>query len=143
MEHLGDRLAALNASLNAASAILVFIGWRAIKSGQRERHRALMLAALGVSAVFLVSYLTRIAISGTHRYPGHGLLKLVYLGILISHISLAATTPALVLRSVWLALADRIPEHRALVRYTLPIWLYVSVTGVVVYVMLYQALPTP
>ena len=138
MNELGDLLASVNATLNAGSAILIFFGWRAIRGGERNRHRALMLSALVVSTVFLVGYLTRVAISGTHRYPGHGALKAFYIALLGTHMVLAAVTPVLVLRSVWLALKGRLEEHKRIVRFTLPIWLYVSVTGVIVYLMLYQ-----
>jgi putative membrane protein len=141
VNELGDLLASVNATMNAASAILIVFGWRAILGGRRDRHRTLMLSALGVSTLFLVGYLTRVAISGTHRYPGHGALKVFYLALLASHMLLAAATPVLVLRAVFLALKGRIAEHRRIVRYALPVWLYVSVTGVLVYLMLYQ-LPT-
>lgn len=138
MAELGDLLAALNATLNGASAILIVFGWRAIRAGERDRHRALMLSALAVSTVFLASYLTRVAISGTHRYPGHGALKAFYLALLASHVTLAAATPPLVLLAVARAWKGRLAEHRRIVRYALPVWLYVSVTGVLVYLMLYQ-----
>jgi putative membrane protein len=134
----GDTLAAANALLNTTSAVLLFTGWRAIRRRAVALHRRCMLAALGVSAVFLVSYLARVYLTGTHRYPGHGALKAVYLGLLFSHMGLAMVVPPLALRAVWLALRQRIAEHRRLVRYTLPIWMYVSVTGVVVYWMLYH-----
>jgi putative membrane protein len=138
---LGDTLAAVNATLNGISGLLVAAGWLAIRNGRRtERHRKLMLSAVGVSAVFLVSYLTRIAISGTHRYPGSGPIKTVYLAILLSHVTLAIATVPLVLGAVWLAARQRFDGHKRIVAYTLPIWLYVSVTGVIVYLMLYQAL---
>src|SRR4051812_35187919 len=141
MNHLGDRLAALNAILNGCSAILVVLGWRAMRFQRRPgTHRRFMLSALGVSSVFLVSYLPRLAISGTHRYPGHGALKAIYIGVLSSHILLAMATVPLVLGAVWLALRRRFDVHRKVVRFALPIWLYVSVTGVLVYVMLYSAL---
>jgi putative membrane protein len=134
----GDVLASVNATLNGASAILIGFGWRAIRARERTRHRNLMLSALGVSTVFLIGYLTRILLSGTHRYPGHGALRAFYLGLLGSHMLLAAITPPLVLTAVWLALTKRFAQHRRVVRYTLPVWLYVSVTGVLVYLMLYQ-----
>ena len=136
-----DLLASVNAVLNASSAVLIFLGWRAIRGGDRVRHRTLMLSALTVSALFLVGYLTRVLLSGTHRYPGHGALKAFYLALLGSHMVLAAATPPLVLTAVWLALKGRLETHKRVVRYALPIWLYVSVTGVLVYLMLYQ-LPT-
>ena len=141
--HLGDQLAAVNATLNAASGVLVALGWYFIRQKQTETHRRFMLTAVAVSAVFLVSYLTRIAISGTHHYPGHGVLRAAYLMILVSHVTLAMATVPLVLSAMWFALSKRFAKHRAVVAWALPIWLYVSVTGVVVYVMLYQALPSP
>ncbi len=135
---LADALPTVNASLNAASAALIVLGFRAIKRGERERHRALMLAAVGCSAVFLAAYLTRVALTGTHRFPVEGGVKVAYLAVLASHTLLAALAAPMILRSVFLALKDRLPAHRRVARWTFPIWLYVSVTGVVVYVMLYR-----
>jgi putative membrane protein len=135
---LGDLLALANACLNATSAALIVGAYAAILRRRERLHRNLMLTALAVSIVFLCSYLTRVALTGTHRYPGHGPLKALYLGVLGSHMLLAAATPPLVLRAMWLALKRRLAEHRRLVRYALPVWLYVSVTGVAVYVMLYH-----
>ena len=132
---------AINAALNATSAMLLVAGWRAIKSGDRDRHRAMMLAALATSTVFLVSYLIRVASSGTHPYPGSGIDKYIYLAILFGHMILAVVLVPLVLRAVQLALTGRFPQHRRIVRYTWPIWMTVSVTGVAVYVMLYHLAP--
>jgi putative membrane protein len=134
----GPGHAAFNASLNAISAALIFIGWRMIKAGRRDQHRRFMLAATGVSTLFLASYLLRFAFSGTHRYPGTGTWKLIYLSLLFSHMALAIVTPVLVLRAIWLALGARLPEHRRVVAWALPIWMYVSVTGVLVYWLLYH-----
>lgn len=138
---LADALPTVNAALNGTSAALLVLGYRAIRRGDRRRHRALMLSALGASALFLASYLTRIALTGTHRFPGEGALRSVYLAVLGSHTALAALAAPLVLRTVWLALHDRLPSHRRIARWTLPVWLYVSVTGVVVYAMLYHLAP--
>jgi putative membrane protein len=138
---LGELLPSVNAALNATCAILLVLGWRAIRRGRRDTHRALMLAACATSVLFLVSYLARVALTGTHRFPGDGALRAVYLAILATHTVLAAVVVPLVLRTVWLALQSRVAEHRRLARLTLPIWLYVSVTGVVVYVMLYRVAP--
>ena len=92
-QNLGDNLAALNATLNATSALLATAGWLSMRRGRlAARHQKLMLSAVGVSAVFLVSYLARIAISGTHRYPGEGAMKALYLGILGTHVLLAMAT---------------------------------------------------
>ena len=138
----GEFLPPVNASLNGASAVLLFLGWRAIRGGHRERHRSLMLAALGTSALFLVGYLTRVALTGTHRFPGAGLLRSAYLALLGSHTLLAAAALPLVLRALWLAWKGRFDAHRSVARVTLPVWMYVSVTGVLVYLMIYWVAPT-
>jgi putative membrane protein len=138
---LGEILPPVNAALNASSATLVFLGWRAIRTGQRTRHRNLMLSALGTSALFLVGYLTRIALTGTHRFPGQGWLRSGYLLLLGSHTILAAAIVPLIAVTLWLAWKGRFDAHRRVARYTLPAWLYVSVTGVLVYVMLYWVAP--
>jgi putative membrane protein len=131
----------VNATLNGTSALLVLLGWRAIRAGERERHRTLMLAAFGSSVLFLAGYLTRVALTGTHAFPGSGALRAVYLAVLASHTLLAAAAAPMVLRTLFLALRDRFPDHRRIARFTLPIWMYVSVTGVAVYVMLYHLAP--
>jgi putative membrane protein len=138
---LADVLPSVNATLNATSAVLLVLGFRAIRAGDRRRHRALMLAALGSSLLFLVSYVTRIALTGTHRFPGDGALRTAYLAVLGSHTLLAALAGPLVVATLVLALRGRFPSHRRIARVTLPVWLYVSVTGVVVYVMLYHLAP--
>jgi putative membrane protein len=138
---LGELLPGVNAALNATSATLLILGWRAIRGGRRDRHRRLMLAACATSALFLVSYLVRVGLTGTHRFPGDGALRAVYLAVLATHTILAAAVVPLVLRTLWLPLRSRFPEHRRVARVTLPVWLYVSVTGVVVYVMLYHLAP--
>lgn len=134
-------LPTVNAALNATSAALLFLGWRAIRAGRRELHRGLMLGACGSSVLFLAGYFTRIALTGTHRFPGGGALKAVYLAVLASHTLLAALTLPLVLRTLQLSLGARFPEHRRVARVTFPIWMYVSLTGVAVYVMLYHLAP--
>jgi putative membrane protein len=138
---LADALPTANATLNAASAALVVLGFRAIRRGRRDTHRALMLAAVGCSTLFLAGYLTRIALTGTHRFPGAGPLRVAYLAVLASHTLLAVLAAPLVLRTLFLGLRARFPAHRRIARATLPVWLYVSVTGVVVYVMLYHLAP--
>jgi putative membrane protein len=138
---LGEILPPVNAALNAGSATLIFLGWRAIRTGRRTRHRNLMLSALGTSALFLAGYLTRIALTGTHRFPGTGGLRAGYLLLLGSHTLLAAAIVPLIAATLWLAWKGRFDAHRRLARYTLPAWLYVSVTGVLVYVMLYWVAP--
>ena len=97
-----------------------------------------MLSACVVSALFLVCYLIRVVLTGTHRFPGEGLWRAVYLVILSTHMLLAVIVPVLALRAVQLAWQSRIEAHRRIVRYAYPIWLYVSVTGVIVYAMLYH-----
>jgi len=134
----GDRLAALNATLNATAAILLFLGWRAVRAGKVARHRAFMGSAFLVSALFLVSYLTRFYLTGTHRYPGTGAMRTLYLSVLLTHTVLAAAVPFLAIRTIYLALKDRVAAHRKIARVTLPVWMYVSVTGVLIYFMLYH-----
>lgn len=134
-------LPAWNAALNATSGLLIVLGYRAIRAGHRDRHRRLMVAAVAVSAAFLVSYLTRVALTGTHRFPGDGPLKWLYLAILLSHTVLAAAVAPMALRSLFLGWKGRFDAHRRLARVTFPVWLYVSVTGVLVYLLLYQVAP--
>ena len=113
---LGEALPTANASLNALSAVLLLAGWRAIRAGRRERHRALMLSALGSSALFLVGYLTRVALTGTHRFPGDGALRATYLAVLGSHTVLAVAVLPMVLRTLYLALRGRFDAHRRIAR---------------------------
>jgi putative membrane protein len=135
---LADKLALLNAILNAASGICLVIGWLFIRARQPEKHRIAMLSAFGISAVFLVSYLTRVALSGTHPYPPEAPGRAFYLAMLASHVVLAASVPFFAVGAIWAATRQRFDLHKRLVRWGLPIWLYVSVTGVGVYLMLYQ-----
>ena len=128
---------ALNAMLNATSGVFLAVGYVAIRRRKRELHRACMLTAFTTSSVFLVSYLIRYATSGAHRYPGTGIDKIAYLVILFSHMVLAAALVPLVLYSLRYALKGQLAKHRRVARWTWPIWMYVSVTGVVVYLMLY------
>lgn len=131
-------LPALNALLNATSAVLLFLGWRLIRRGRREAHRRAMLAAVACSTVFLVSYLTYHVQVGSVRFQGQGAIRTVYFTILISHTILAVTVVPLVLVTLVRALQARFDRHRRLARITFPIWCYVSITGVIVYWMLYQ-----
>lgn len=132
---------ALNAGLNAVQFGFLIVGWRAIRRGDRDRHRAAMLAALTAAALFLVSYVIRFALTGAHRYPGDGWDKLAYLAILGTHSLLAALALPFIIRAAYLALTSRFPEHRRVARWVWPVWIYVSVTGVVVYAMLYHVAP--
>jgi putative membrane protein len=131
-------LPTLNATLNATSAVFLFAGWRAIKAKKVSLHWKLMTAALTASSLFLVFYLIRFALTGAHRYPLDDWTRPVYLAILGSHTLLAATVPFLAARTLHLALKKRYESHRRIARWTFPIWGYVSVTGVIVYFMLYH-----
>jgi uncharacterized membrane protein YozB (DUF420 family) len=135
---LGEALPTVNAALNATSAVLLLLGFRAIKAGRIAVHRAMMQSAFVTSTVFLVCYVTRVCLTGTHRYPGTGPAKVLYLTILLTHMVLAVATVPLVLRTLFLARRQRFVEHRKIARVTFPVWMYVSVTGVVVYLMLYH-----
>jgi uncharacterized membrane protein YozB (DUF420 family) len=131
-------LPALNASLNTASAALVSAGYVFIRRGRPRAHRNCMFAALLTSAAFLVSYLVYHARVGSVRFQGQGFVRAVYFTILASHTVLAVAIVPLVLVTATRALRERFDAHRRIARVTLPLWLYVSVTGVVVYWMLYQ-----
>jgi len=131
-------LPAVNASLNAVAAVLLLFGYREIRRGRMARHRALMIAACAASTLFLISYVTYHAHAGSRPFTGHGPVRLVYFVILISHVILAAAILPLALITLVRALRERFDRHRAIARWTLPIWLYVSVTGVAVYLMLYH-----
>ncbi|HMU38166.1 MAG TPA: DUF420 domain-containing protein [Pseudomonadota bacterium] len=128
---LSGSLSLACALLNTLSCVLLVVGFGFAKRHQPEKHRRIMLSALLVSALFLVVYLARVVLSQTQHY--HGPYRSPYLVILFSHMALAALVPPLVLRAVYLALKKRIAEHRRLVRWVFPMWLYVSVTGVVIY----------
>ncbi|MBI2361910.1 MAG: DUF420 domain-containing protein [Elusimicrobia bacterium] len=127
----------VNAGLNATSAVLLAVGWTRARAGRRAEHRAFMLAALAASALFLASYLAYHARVGSVRFQGGGPLRTAYLSVLLTHTVLAAAVPFLALRMLFLAWKERVDEHRRLGRLALPVWLYVSVTGVAVYGMLY------
>ncbi len=133
-----EQLPALNASLNALSGTLVVVGYRFIRAGRKAAHRACMLAAVACSSLFLISYLFYHYRVGSVPYQGTGPLRVIYFVILISHTILAITVVPLVAVTLARALRGRFDRHTAIARYTLPIWLYVSVTGVVVYLMLYR-----
>ncbi len=129
---------ALNAVLNGSSAVFLIAGGIAIKRRKLAFHRQCMIAAVTCSGVFLASYLVRFATTGAHRYPGHGAAKTAYLILLGTHTLLAAVALPLVLRTLYLAIKQRFDRHPRLARIAYPIWLYVSVTGVLVYLMLYH-----
>lgn len=131
-------LPTLNASLNAFAALLLFVGWLFIRRGRVRAHRACMVSAVVVSTAFLASYLVYHYQVGSVRFQGTGAIRTVYFTILLTHTVLAATVPFLVAITLVRALRRRFERHRAIARWTLPIWLYVSVTGVIVYAMLYR-----
>lgn len=134
-------LPTVNAVLNSAATIFIVTGWVHIRAGRRKSHRNAMLGAVTMSTLFLASYLYYHAHVGSTRFTQEGLVRTVYFTILLTHTILAALTPLLVGTSVVLALRGRFDQHRKIARWTLPIWLYVSVTGVVIYLMLYQIWP--
>ena len=134
-------LATTNAVLNALATVLLVAGWVFIARGQWKAHRAAMIAAFAVSAVFLVCYLTYHYLVGHVPFRGQGPVRTVYFTILITHIILAVFVPILALRMFFLAWKGRWEAHRRLGKITMPIWLYVSVTGVVIYAMLYPLFP--
>jgi len=128
----------VNASLNATSAILLTSGYVLIRRGDIRRHKVAMISACVVSTFFLISYVIYHANAGSKPFPGRGPIRLVYFTILITHVVLAATSVPLALVTLVRALRARFDAHIRIARWTLPIWLYVSVTGVIVYLMLYR-----
>lgn len=133
---------ALNASLNATSALLMTAGFVFIRARKIAAHRACMLGALAVSTVFLASYVIyHVQKAEPTRFGGTGTIRTVYLAMLISHIVLAMAIVPLVLRTVYLALKGQTEKHRAWARWTFPLWYYVSITGVLVYFFLYRWWP--
>jgi len=141
------QLPTINAALNGLSAVLLFTGWRAIKRGDQARHARLMRAAFCTSAVFLASYLyyhfVVLAQREPTRWNGAGWTRPAYLVLLVTHVVLAAVDLPLALRVFWLAHREDWARHKAWARVTFPIWLYVSVTGVLVYLALYVWNPAP
>lgn len=135
---LGDTLAVVNASLNATSAVALVTGFVLIRRKTVRGHRRAMLTALSASGLFLVFYVTRVALTGTHDFAGQGTARVVYLSVLFSHMVLAVIVLPLVVRLVFLVRKKRFHDHARLARWVFPVWAYVSVTGLVVYVLLYQ-----
>jgi uncharacterized membrane protein YozB (DUF420 family) len=131
-------LPSVNAALNTTSAVLLVTGWLLVRSGRREAHRRAMLGAFTASVLFLGSYLVYHAQVGSVRFTGQGPVRTVYFALLLSHTVLAAAIVPMVLVTLRRGLAGRFPAHRQLARYTLPLWLWVSVSGVAVYWMLYR-----
>jgi len=135
-------LPTVNAILNATSAVLLVCGYAFIRSGKVEVHRICMLGAFVVSALFLVSYSVYHAHVGSTKFAGTGWVRPLYFTILISHSALAALIVPMALITLFRALKGDFKRHRAIARWTLPIWLYVSVTGVLIYLMLYHLFPS-
>jgi uncharacterized membrane protein YozB (DUF420 family) len=133
-----SHLPALNATLNAIAAVFLTVGYILIRRGHRAAHKRCMLGALTTSALFLASYVIYHLNAGSRPFPGQGAIRAVYFTILITHVVLAAAILPLALVTTARGLRSRYDRHVRIARWTLPIWLYVSVTGVVIYLMLYQ-----
>ena len=131
-------LPAVNASLNALSGVLLLLGFTLIHRRRVELHRKVMIAAFATSSLFLICYVIYHAQVGSVPFPRQGFVRPLYFTILITHVILAATVPPLAIITLTRGLKGRYPQHRRIARWTFPIWLYVSVTGVLVYVLLYQ-----
>ena len=131
-------LPAVNATLNATAAVFLIAGYLFIRRGHRTAHKRCMLAALAVSTLFLVSYVIYHANAGSRPFTGEGAIRIVYFAVLIPHVVLAITVLPLALTTTARGLWSQFDRHVRIARWTLPVWLYVSVTGVVVYWMLYQ-----
>jgi putative membrane protein len=129
-------LPALNAVLNGLSAIALCVGLYLIKHGYRQEHRTSMFLAFGFSSLFLVSYIVNHALHGDTHFPGQGAVRMIYVSILASHIFLSIVALPLVLTTFFFSLSGRFAMHRRIARYTFPIWLYVSITGVIVFAFL-------
>jgi putative membrane protein len=131
-------LPTLNALLNGTAAVLLLLGWLAVKRGQVKRHRAFMIAALVASALFLTSYVTyHYIVPGPTRYQGEGFSRYLYFAILLTHTPLATLMVPFILAAVWFAYRGRFDRHVRITRILWPTWMYVSVTGVLIYLMLY------
>ena len=137
-EVIGSFLAPVNATLNLTSTILLIVGFAFVKKGKTDVHKRVMLGAVAASSLFLVFYLLRFSLTGTHRFAGEGFARTFYLAILFSHMVLAVVIVPLVLRLLYLAFTSRFASHARLARWTFPLWLYVSVTGLLVYLLLYH-----
>ena len=132
------QLPTLNATLNGIAFVLLVIGFFFIRTHRVSAHRVAMLAAFSCSVLFLVSYLIYHAQAGSTRFPGSGTARTFYLSVLLTHTVLAAAVPFLATVTLFRAFRGRFDRHRAIARWTLPIWLYVSATGVLIYWMLYR-----
>ena len=135
---LGDLLAPVNATLNLTSALCLIAGYLFIRRRDARRHRAAMVGAVSASVLFLCFYLVRVSLTGTHRFAGEGLAQTVYLWILFSHMIMAVVVVPLVVRLLFLVRRRRFHDHARLARWAYPVWIYVSFTGIAVYLLLYQ-----
>lgn len=131
-------LPALNATLNSISAVLLVTGYVLIRRKNVPAHKFCMLAAFGCSVIFLASYLAHKYLAGPTKFQGEGAVRLIYFAILLTHTVLAALVPFLAVTTLYRAFRGQFEKHRRIARFTFPIWIYVSVTGVLVYLMLYQ-----
>lgn len=136
-------LPTVNATLNATATVLLVIGWVLIKRRRESAHKRVMLTAFGVSVAFLICYLIYHAQVGSVKFTGPSPIRQMYLTMLVTHVVLATTVPFLAGATIYLGLKDRRSAHKRLAKWTFPIWLYVSVTGVLIYVMLYFVYPPP
>ena len=136
---IGEALARLNALLNLSSFVCLSVGYVQIKRKRVDLHRKAMLSAVTASVLFLIGYVTRATLTGTHELAATGWVKTAYLLLLVSHMILAMVNVPLIARTLFLAYKGRVADHRRIARWTFPIWAYVSVTGVIVYIVLYHA----
>lgn len=135
---LAASLPHLTAGLNGAALVLMVGGFVLVRRGRRDLHRHFMLAAVAASALFLLAYLAHHAVNPITPYPGNGPGRAFYYTLLVSHVALAAAVAPMVGVTLWRGLGGRVVPHRGLARWTLPLWLYVSVTGIAVYALLYH-----
>jgi putative membrane protein len=138
-----SQLPLLNAILNSTSAVLLLYAHRAIRKGQRTIHKQSMISAVVVSSLFLISYVVYHSLHGTQHFAGQGVIRPLYFLILGSHTVLAASIVPLVVVTLKRGLFAQYDLHKRIARWTYPIWIYVSITGVIIYVMLYQIYPSP
>jgi uncharacterized membrane protein YozB (DUF420 family) len=133
-----DLLPHVTAALNALAAVLLLTGYTLIRLKKRQAHHIVMTSAVVVSALFLISYIIHHIIAPLHAFPGHGIMRPIYFTLLVSHVGLSIAVTPMVIITYMRGSRREFDRHRALARWTFPIWLYVSVTGILVYVLLYQ-----
>ena len=133
----------LNAGLNAATAVCLLIGFVLIRIGAKRAHRTAMLTGAGISGLFLISYVTLRFFAPIFAFPGEGAIRIFYFSLLASHVVMAMAIVPLAGLALYRALSGKFDQHRRIARWTWPVWMYVSVTGIAVYLMLYQFFPDP